>query len=151
MTLDYHHPATPMSSKFDLRNPIFPLALCAACAAFGMLSPTRTIRAEFSALLLLSLTCWYVIARIYVDKHVRTIWRPIFAVTAVVCVLLSAWMTQVDYGMPLYLDHWRVYGKIRREVFPLLACLLCFGILRAIAQMTHARLKGGGATPSGRR
>lgn len=83
-----------------------------------------------AALALPFIASWYVVVRVWSDARAPNPWCTLLGASGVCCVLLAALAQTVDHGLPMYLEHWRVYGTIRGELYPLLISVASFALLR---------------------
>jgi hypothetical protein len=113
--LEYQSPATARPGTGHWSNPLYPLALAAACIVLGLLSPQQaggSTHAVLAALGLVIATLWYIAARIAPDRHLHPVWRLVLVAAAMTCLLLTvvAVLHQQDYGG--IINYWRGYARI---------------------------------------
>ena len=132
LLLDYRHPDTDPPPKFDWSHPRYAAIAAGVMALIGLLSAQRSLGNAISVFSLPLIASWYVTVRTCRDREVAPGWRATLSVLAVCCVLLAAWAQTVDHGMPLYVEHWQIYGHVREELYPLGLAVAAFAMLRGV-------------------
>jgi hypothetical protein len=138
--LDYRHPDTDPPRKLDLSNPRYPLMSAGVMVLIGFLSAPHSWGNAMAVLTLPLIASWYVTVRVWRDERAAPLWRALLLVVGVCCVLFAAWAQTVDYGLPMYIEHWHIYGTVREELYPLAAGITAFALLRcALWALRHVR------------